>query len=124
MQTIRLVAVDLDGTLLGDDKRISSEDLAALQAAAARGIHAVIASGRIFQSVLPLSRAIAAGQPYLSSNGALIGRNDREGFLRQRLIEDGLMRFALEEAAALGHGCRVHMHLLEGAMAHLQNPNL
>jgi Cof subfamily protein (haloacid dehalogenase superfamily) len=125
LPSIRLVAVDLDGTLLNDQKLVSPADLAALQAAAARGIFAVIASGRIFSSVLPLSRAIAAGQPYLSSNGALTGWNDREGFSRTALIGDDLVRFVLDEAAAaLGPSRRLHLHLLNGAMAHLQGPGL
>ncbi len=43
---MRLIATDLDGTLLGPTGRISDRNVAALRAAHAAGIHVVIASGR------------------------------------------------------------------------------
>ena len=49
---IKLIAFDLDGTLLREDKSISRGNLAALEKAARMGIHIVPATGRIF-SVLP-----------------------------------------------------------------------
>ena len=49
---IKLIAFDLDGTLLREDKSISRTNLAALEKAARMGIHIVPATGRIF-SVLP-----------------------------------------------------------------------
>ena len=44
--SIRLIAIDLDGTLLGDGGRVSPRNLAALHAAQARGIQLAIATGR------------------------------------------------------------------------------
>lgn len=49
---IKLIAFDLDGTLLREDKSISPRNLAALEKAARRGIHIVPATGRVY-SVLP-----------------------------------------------------------------------
>lgn len=49
---IKLIAFDLDGTLLREDKSISRHNLAALEKAARMGIHIVPATGRIL-SVLP-----------------------------------------------------------------------
>ena len=44
--SIRLIAIDMDGTLLGDDGRVSPRNLAALHAAQAAGIQLVVATGR------------------------------------------------------------------------------
>lgn len=56
---VKLIATDMDGTLLGHDQRISDENIDALRAAAAAGIHLAIASGRaifeIERLVAPLS---------------------------------------------------------------------
>lgn len=46
--TRHLIAVDLDGTLLKDDKTISAANIAALQRARANGHEVVIATGRPF----------------------------------------------------------------------------
>jgi hydroxymethylpyrimidine pyrophosphatase-like HAD family hydrolase len=43
---IRMIALDMDGTLLGSDARVSPRNLAALQAAESVGIRVVIATGR------------------------------------------------------------------------------
>ena len=43
---VRMIAIDMDGTLLGADGRVSARNLAALQAAEKAGIEVVIATGR------------------------------------------------------------------------------
>ncbi len=71
--SIRLVAVDLDGTLLNSQWEISSSNLQALAAAAARGIHIVIVTGRRFASAQPLISQIPCPVTLIASNGAWIG---------------------------------------------------
>ena len=46
MRNIRLIALDLDGTLLNADKQLSEADAAALARAAEAGIEVVPATGR------------------------------------------------------------------------------
>ncbi|RYD26065.1 MAG: HAD family phosphatase, partial [Verrucomicrobiaceae bacterium] len=48
--SIRLAAIDLDGTLLGPDSRISPENLSAVDQLTRAGIEVVFASGRHFKS--------------------------------------------------------------------------
>lgn len=52
MPDIKIIALDLDGTLLNSQKRISSEDYGALEKAAASGIRIVPTTGRVY-SALP-----------------------------------------------------------------------
>ena len=71
----RLLAVDLDGTLLNPDSRIGAEDAAALRRAADRGTQLLIATGRGFHSVMRLQGMLAelAVPSYLAlHNGALV----------------------------------------------------
>ena len=51
MQPIRLIAMDMDGTLLNRERRISPENLRALSGAVERGIHIAICSGRTARDV-------------------------------------------------------------------------
>ena len=48
---IRLIALDLDGTLLTSDKRLSARNLAALRQASEGGIDIVPVTGRIFRGL-------------------------------------------------------------------------
>lgn len=65
----RLIALDLDGTLLNTAKEITPRTRAALREARARGIAAVIATGRTATSALPWARLIEA-ETVICNNGA------------------------------------------------------
>ncbi len=69
---IRLVAMDLDGTLLGSDKQISPENARVLRACEARGIKMVLASGRNFESVRTLALGVGLSSPIITANGARV----------------------------------------------------
>ena len=71
MGEVKLLAIDMDGTLLRDDKSISDTDLTAVQRAANSGIEVVIASGRPLV-VLP-QQVLDLGLNYaIISNGARV----------------------------------------------------
>lgn len=68
--SIQLVAIDLDGTLLNDDKRITAETLRTIQTVMARGVSVVLASGRPWCSVLPYARQLGLNTPIIAHSGA------------------------------------------------------
>lgn len=70
---IRLVAIDLDGTLLNSHSEISPANRQALTAAAERGIQFIVVTGRRFHSARPIIQQIPFPLTLISSNGALIG---------------------------------------------------
>lgn len=71
---IRLIALDMDGTLLNEHGVLSEESKAALLAAMEQGVHVVIATGRVF-SALPQDVITVPGIEYaITSNGANIIR--------------------------------------------------
>jgi hydroxymethylpyrimidine pyrophosphatase-like HAD family hydrolase len=69
-----MIAIDLDGTLLGAEAQVSSRNLAALQAAQSAGIEVVIATGRRHSYALKVLRALHLSPETLlvSSNGAVV----------------------------------------------------
>lgn len=69
---IRLLAVDLDGTLLRSDRSISEASRLALRAAMRAGVAVVIASARPPRSVRPFYRALGLDTPQVNYNGALV----------------------------------------------------
>lgn len=70
---IKLVAIDLDGTLIGTDLQIPPRTRAAIAEARGRGVQFVIATGRMYQSAKPFARDLGLeGLPLVTYNGGLI----------------------------------------------------
>jgi HAD superfamily hydrolase (TIGR01484 family) len=74
MSSPRLIAVDMDGTLLNSSAQVSPRNLAALHAAEDRGIEIVIATGRRHSYAMHVLRALnrPARSALISSNGTVI----------------------------------------------------
>lgn len=72
MSQIKLVTMDLDGTLLNDKKQISEHTREVLSEAARRGVHIVPATGRIFKAIPDFIRDIEGIRYAICCNGATI----------------------------------------------------
>jgi hydroxymethylpyrimidine pyrophosphatase-like HAD family hydrolase len=70
---VRMIAIDMDGTLLGDDGRVSLRNLAALHAAQAAGIEIVVATGRRHSYAMHVLRPLGLhhASVLVSSNGTV-----------------------------------------------------
>jgi len=68
--SIKLIALDLDGTLLDSNKLLSSRNRAALQAAADRGVWIVPATGRFFLGIPDTVRQLPFLRCAITINGA------------------------------------------------------
>jgi Cof subfamily protein (haloacid dehalogenase superfamily) len=70
-RSIRLLASDIDGTLLNPQFQISEDDLAALRRAHAAGIEIVLVTGRRHTFALPIAKQLGFDLWLISSNGAV-----------------------------------------------------
>ncbi len=70
-RSIRLLASDIDGTLLNPQFQISADDLAALRQAHAAGIEIVLVTGRRHTFALPIAQQLGFDLWLISSNGAI-----------------------------------------------------
>jgi len=68
---IRLIAIDIDGTLLGTNVKLSEENRAALQRAHEAGIEIVLGTGRRHHFALPIAQSLGFDLWLISSNGAV-----------------------------------------------------
>jgi hypothetical protein len=68
---IRLIALDLDGTLLDSRGSLSERNRAAVGAARARGVGVALVTGRRFRDARPLALELGLDVPVISHNGAL-----------------------------------------------------
>ena len=74
---VRLIALDLDDTLLNDKREISDGNVAALRKCAERGIYVVLCSGRAEDAILPFVRRLEiagkeSGKFIIAINGCSI----------------------------------------------------
>ena len=69
---IGLIALDLDGTLIGDDLVLGPRTVAAIGAARAAGVAVSIVTGRMTTSALPFARTLGLVDPIVAYQGALV----------------------------------------------------
>ncbi len=82
---IRLLGVDIDGTLLNPEFQISSVDLAALRRVHAEGVEVVVVTGRRHTFALPIVQQLGFDLWVISSNGAVTRSLAGETFHRDLL---------------------------------------
>ncbi len=69
---IKLLALDLDGTLLDSKGQISEKNIGAIRLAEQRGVMVTIATGRRFRDARPVGLRLELNAPMISHNGALL----------------------------------------------------
>lgn len=80
--TIKLIACDLDGTLLAGDKNISGTNILFVKKAMEKGVFFCIATGRMFCSAVQFADVLGLDGPLLAYNGALIKDIGKDEVLR------------------------------------------
>ncbi len=104
---IRLIALDVDGTLLDDQKRLPPANRDALQAARAQGIEIAIASGRMIPTIEPIETLLDLDCSIIAYNGGKVVSRRATGrrCLAHNPISAGiaerLIRFSLEHGYLL-----------------------
>ena len=68
----RLLALDIDGTILGPDREIAETTRQAIGEALRRGLRVVLCTGRRYRSALPIARGLGLPGPIVVHNGALV----------------------------------------------------
>ncbi|CNJ21577.1 pyridoxal phosphatase [Yersinia aldovae] len=70
--TYRVIALDLDGTLLDHKKRILPESLSALAQARAEGVKVIVVTGRHHVAIHPFYQALQLDTPAICCNGTYL----------------------------------------------------
>jgi Cof subfamily protein (haloacid dehalogenase superfamily) len=82
---IKLIAMDIDGTLLNSKSEISERNSDTIAEAAARGIEIVLVTGRRFDFALPIANALPCDLHLIVNNGALAKSRNGTTHLRYLL---------------------------------------
>lgn len=81
---LKMIASDMDGTLLNNDLEITQENIAAIKAAQEKGVHFIVATGRSHTEARPVLEAAGISCPMITVNGA------------QAFAEDGTNLFTID----------------------------
>lgn len=110
---IKMIAFDLDGTLLNRDREVSRRNAEALRQAQEEGIAVVLASGRAIATILPFADEIGILGPVVSCNGAYVVDQARKDVFHQGLppsARQAIFDFVAETGVHLNlyHRSEVH----------------
>ena len=92
---VKLIAIDIDGTLLDSRWQMPEANRRAIVEAAARGIEVALVTGRRFDFALPIARQLECPLAMIVNNGALIKSKDGATHLRHLLPRDVARRVLL-----------------------------
>ena len=73
---VRLIALDIDGTLLDENSRLPAINRSAVAEAAARGIEIALVTGRRYDFATPIARQFPCPLTMIVNNGALVKSSD------------------------------------------------
>jgi len=110
---IRLVAVDLDGTLLNDSKDVSDRTIRAFAGLPERGVKVVIASARPPRSVRHIYKLLNLDTWTINYNGALIWDEPRQTPVFHRPLAKGVARRIIDDARFLFAHVQVTCEILD-----------
>lgn len=108
---IKLIMIDLDGTLLNRESRITPETLQVLQSLQDKGLIITLASGRTYASMLPYALELGGEAPLASYNGAWIREpRGNQTTLIHHTLEEPMARQALEILRQRGLHANVYIN--------------
>lgn len=127
----KLIALDLDGTLLNSDKILTERSRAALEAAAGAGIEIVPATGRFYRGMPETIRALPFVHYAITINGAQVldVRTGETLYVGEIPVEEALACFAFLDGLPVIYDCYVDgwgymtASMQEKAEEYISNPH-
>ncbi|MHC5252715.1 sugar-phosphatase [Listeria kieliensis] len=120
---IKLVAIDIDGTLLNDHHEVSPKVNEAIQKAKARGVKVVLCTGRPLVGVeqyLSELKLREEGDYVISFNGALV----QDTFSKEVVSHLTLTKGDLVEVADAAEKAGLHMHFFDESALYTPNRHI
>src|SRR5699024_9518126 len=107
MNKIKLIALDMDGTLLTNNHEIAPKTIEAIHYAKAKGVKVILATGRPLSTCFPYAQELQLEDYVIVSNGAEIWD------MKKELIERSVMRQDLiEKLWSIGETLQADMWLI------------
>lgn len=106
----KLVAIDMDGTLLNSKGQVSDRTRQAVYQAGKKGVYVILATGRILKSAVNHAMELDLNKPIISSNGAVIIDENKE-IIYQKPINSK----SVKEISEIGQSEDIYFHFYDDA---------
>src|SRR5436305_5481271 len=106
---IKLIALDLDGTIFTDDLIISPRMRAAIREAQERGVILTLATGRMFRSARAIAEDLSIAQPLICYQGALVCHSTTAEVLYHKTVPLDLASAIIGETSRRGLHVNVYL---------------
>lgn len=101
----KMVTIDVDDTLLNDDRIVTEETKQALVSAIEKGVKVTLATGRMFSSAKQIASQLGLNIPLITYQGSLV-KNLLDGkVLYERFVPEEMIQFLFDYAA------KQHLHI-------------
>ncbi len=104
----KLIAIDMDGTLLDSENNVSNRTKEAIIKAKEKGVHVVLSTGRILKSALYYSKQLELKNPIVASNGGIMIDEDENV-----IFKNPLDKRSIKEIIKLADDENVYCHLYD-----------
>lgn len=109
----KLLAIDLDGTLLTDDKRILKENIDVLSILAKKGLEIIIATGRRYWSAKNFAKELGIELTILANNGNIIRKISDDKVLVTKYLEKEDFNWVIKKGREMGLHPILHVNHYE-----------
>lgn len=112
----KMVAIDLDGTLLNEEKKVSSENKAVLKELMSRGVEVIIATGRRYYSAKELvSELEMKNSIIMANNGSIVRDMVTDNSIKTKYFEHDDFYNLIREGKSRSLDAITHVdHYIEG----------
>lgn len=108
-QPLKLVALDLDGTLLNGQKEIPPDTVRMLEEVKEAGVKVTLVTGRPLLSVLPYAKLLNLDIPLITCNGAVISTYPAGEYIEKNPLSMSLAKEMLKELEDAGFYVKVYV---------------
>ncbi len=109
---IKLLAIDIDGTLLNPQKEITPRVVAAVKAARQAGVIVTLATARRYIGSMPFADQLGIEIPLITHDGALIIHHPHRKVIHTHLLANEIARQGVE--IMVRHGVQPAIHYING----------
>lgn len=121
--SIKLVAIDIDGTLLNSNKELTERTKEVITKAKTQGVKVVLATGRPYPGVVESLQALnleEKGDFVITYNGSLVQASDTQA----KVSSYGLTYLEFIEIEALARQLNVHVHTIDRENIYTPNQHI
>jgi Cof subfamily protein (haloacid dehalogenase superfamily) len=100
---IRLLALDVDGTLTDSRHELPAAAREAIRRVRSAGIRVMLATGRRYRDTLPVAEALGIDAPIVTASGALVKQPPAHATLHRAAFAPGVLADVVTRIVAAGH---------------------